>query len=360
MKIIEITHALSSGGGERLVVDLCNRFAETAGIEVVLLISKDLSIPGNSHYLPDLSKKVTLIELKEKGRFSFSSLIKYYYILKHENADIVHSHGGFISLLIPSLLLKRAKYFVTMHTLPSRWAYTNWRKKLSAFLFNRNVMPITISDVCHKDYINFYGRDNDVVVVNGREPLRTTELAKDVRKYINGLKSSTDTPIFIHVARAHPVKNHLRLFSTFKRLAKEGIDFELIVLGTGYEVYDKELYNNLHIHLVGECRNVGDYMACADFFVLTSDNEGLPLTLLEAMSMGVIPICTPAGGIKDVIRNGENGYMPIEIDDELYYNSVKKALQERGIISSDRIIEDYQKQYSMKVCAENYLKVFKR
>ena len=344
MKIIEVTHALCSGGGERLVVDLCNRFAEIADVEVLLLLSKNLSTPGNAHYLPDLSKNIKIVELDEKGRFSISSLIKFYFIIKREKADIVHSHGGFISLIFPSILLKKTKYFVTLHTLPSRWAHTKWRKQISAFLFNRNVTPVTISEVCHKDYVNFYGRDNDVVVVNGREALKTTELAKEVHGFVGSIKSSDDTPIFIHVARAHPVKNHFRLFSTFKRLTQEGFDYELIVLGTGYEVYDKELYNNPHIHLVGECRNVGDYMACSNFFVLSSDKEGLPLSLLEAMSMGVVPICTPAGGIKDVIRDGENGYMPREIDDELFYCSVKKALQEKGKISSESIIREYQER----------------
>ena len=358
MKIVEITHALCSGGGERLVVDLCNRFAETANVEVLLIISKRLSAPGNAHYLPDLSNKVKIVELNEKERFSISSFFKLYLVLKHVKADIVHSHGGFLSLIIPSVLLKRTKFFVTLHTLPSRWAYTNLRKNISSVLFNRNVTPITISDVCHKDYVNFYGRDNDKMVVNGREPLKTTELANEVHSFVRGLKSSDDTPIFIHVARAHPVKNHFRLFSTFNRLTQEGFDYELIVLGCGYDVYDKELYNNPHIHLLGERRNVGDYMACSDFFVLSSDKEGLPLALLEAMSMGIIPICTPAGGIKDVIRDGENGYMPRDMDDDLFYCSVKTAMLEKGKISSMSIIKEYEERYSMKVCAENYLKLF--
>lgn len=359
MKIIEITHGLSSGGGERLVVDLCNNFANIQDVEVLLIISQDLSIPGNSHYLPDLSEKVKLIELKEKNGFSLSSLFSLYRIIRKEKVDVVHSHGGLLSLIIPSLLKKKVKYFVTLHTLPSRLACVKWRKIISKFLFNRNVIPITISDVCHRDYFNYYGCNNDVLVVNGREPLNTTDAFNEVNTYITGLKSTNDTPIFIHVARAHPVKNHKRLFSTFNRISQEGFDFELVVLGAGYDIYDKRILDNPHFHILGECRNVGDYMACADYFVLTSDKEGLPLTLLEAMSMGVIPICTPAGGIKDVIRDGKNGYMPLDIDDELFYQSVKRALLERNQISAEQIKKEYEKYYSMNICVENYLKLFK-
>ena len=165
--------------------------------------------------------------------------------------------------------------------------------------------------------------------------------------------------MFIHVARHHPVKNHKRLFSTFERLQNEGIDFSLIILGDRYESFDYHYKDNSQIHLLGAKSNVGDYMACADYFILTSDQEGLPLTLLEAMSMGVIPICTPAGGIADVINDGKNGYMPEKIDDELYYLSVKRALAERGVINRQTIINEYEEKDSMKVCADKYLEVYR-
>ena len=58
-------------------------------------------------------------------------------------------------------------------------------------------------------------------------------------------------------------------------------------------------------------------MSLADYFVLSSDFEGLPLTLIEAMSMGITPICTPAGGVVDVIKDGKT-YPSICITKEFY------------------------------------------
>ena len=110
--------------------------------------------------------------------------------------------------------------------------------------------------------------------------------------------------------------------------------------------------------MIGPRTNIGDYMSFADFFVISSDKEGLPLALLEAMSMGVIPVCTPAGGIKDVIRNGENGYIGKEVSDDAFYATIKQSLSERGKIAANSIIQEYKEKYSMEVCSRKYMEVY--
>lgn len=358
MKIVEVTHALSSGGGERLVVDLCNNLAENKNNNVVLVITKDISINGNDHYLPEVSPKVEIIFLNHKYGFSYKILTGLVKVIKDVKPDVVHSHGDGISFILPHILFPRIKFFVTLHTLPSRWAYTKLRKRISSILFRTFVTPITISKQCQLDFRNFYGFASDVLVCNGRSHLLTTKEAITVRRIIEDFKKNEKAPVFIHVARAHPVKNHQRLFNTFKRLESEGYDFELMVLGSGYSIYPKELLSSDHFHIIGECSNVGDYMVCADYFVLSSDKEGLPISLLEAMSVGVIPVCTPAGGISDVIRNGINGYISDTVDDESFYTSVKRAIIDCGSIKREEIVKEYNEKYSMEICANNYLRLF--
>lgn len=161
------------------------------------------------------------------------------------------------------------------------------------------------------------------------------------------------------MARCHPQKNQERLFKTFDRLKEEKVEFHLLVLGAGYENGWMDKYKgDSQIHIIGERNNVADYMCFADFFVLTSDYEGLPLTLLEAMSLGVVPVCTPAGGIVDVIHDGVNGYLTKGFSDEEFYETVKKALMEKGRISRDRVMEDYRNHYSMKACVEKYYNAY--
>jgi L-malate glycosyltransferase len=68
-------------------------------------------------------------------------------------------------------------------------------------------------------------------------------------------------------------------------------------------------------------------------FMLTSRNEGLPLSLMEAMANGLIPICTQVGGIEHIIQNQENGFLLKQPEDEA--GVVAQALQCLKILSDD-------------------------
>lgn len=229
------------------------------------------------------------------------------------------------------------------------------------YLFKRNkVKPITISAACQQSYRETYHVCNDLCVVNGCEPLTITKEAPSVKREIEMRKHHPDDIVFIHVARHHPIKNHGRLFRTFLRLEKEGERFILLVLGEHYDSCQMELKDSKSIFLLGAKKNVGDYMSVADFFVLSSDSEGLPMTLLEAMSMGVVPVSTPAGGVVDVIEDGVNGYVAESFDDEDFYRKIKQAMNERGSIPPERIKQHYETHFSMEACAENYYEAYKK
>ncbi len=63
------------------------------------------------------------------------------------------------------------------------------------------------------------------------------------------------------------------------------------------------------VRLMGFQKNVYDYLNAADLFLLPSQSEGLPLSILEAMAMGVPVIATPVGGIPEIINDGEQGLL---------------------------------------------------
>lgn len=360
MKIMELVFGLASGGAERMVVDLCNRFSAD-GHDVILEVVEDLKKNDNSFYVPDVNKNVQVESVGAKNGYSWKAIWGTFLAIHRHKPDVVHLHAGAMILLLPVLFCKKVRYVHTIHSLAHRYAPSAIKKAISQYLYRGSkIQPVTISKTCHQSYLDFYGLTNDVCITNGREALTTTPAFASVKQEISLLKKSEDTPVFIHVARHHPVKNHERLFGTFEILQREGVDFTLIVLGDRYEAYEPKYKTNPQIHLLGPKSNIGDYMACADYFTLTSDQEGLPLTLLEAMSMGVIPVCTPAGGIADVIIDGKNGYMPERVDDELYYQSVKRALAGREKLNRQAIIKEYEDNYSMKVCADKYMEVYKK
>ena len=359
MKILYVHYSLGAGGAERLFVDLANRMAMDPENDVSLLTVWDINIPGKDHFLSELSDNINFLNLHRRKGISLANMIDIWKIIVSEKPDIVHVHCSFWLITLPAIFYRKSRYVMTIHSLVQRWASGKINHAVSKFLYRDKVQAVTISKACHQSYVDYYHLDNDVTIDNGREDVKCTELRGEVSDFIDKLKKCPNTPIFIHVARHHPVKNHERMFKTFCRLTDEGLDYQLIVVGDKYDDYIDKYKGHPNIHLVGKMDNVGDYMSLADYFVLTSDMEGLPITLLEAMSLGVIPICTPAGGVVDVVHDGVNGYMAPKIDDEMFYQSVKRALAERGKISKDHIIEDFKKKYSMKICADRYYKLYK-
>jgi glycosyltransferase involved in cell wall biosynthesis len=63
------------------------------------------------------------------------------------------------------------------------------------------------------------------------------------------------------------------------------------------------------IHFPGLIEEVRPFLAAMDVYMMSSIFEGLPVALLEAMSMRCTPVCTGVGGIAEVIRSGENGFV---------------------------------------------------
>jgi len=111
-------------------------------------------------------------------------------------------------------------------------------------------------------------------------------------------------------------KRSLDVIRIAQILSERGVNFELIVAGNGdeYEAVSqagRDLIARLQVRLLGKVSNeqVNWLLANSDVFLLTSAFEGLPVSLLEAMGQGCVPVVSDLrSGIPDIIRNGENGF----------------------------------------------------
>jgi glycosyltransferase involved in cell wall biosynthesis len=228
------------------------------------------------------------------------------------------------------------------------------------FYRHEKVLPVTISQKCYESYESYYGLNNAHCVLNGCPTPIKTDLFQEVTREVDSFKKDTNTPVFIHVARFHPYKNQKLLIESFNRLDSLGVDFVLLIVGDGYDEEGRFLVDSScdRIHFLGLKRNVTDYLLCSDAFCLTSLNEGLPISLLEALSCGVVPICTKAGGIPDVIEDGVTGMLVKDFDVESYTGCLQKFIGELGLIDRNALKQLFDNQYSMRVCAEKYIAIY--
>lgn len=361
MRIVHIISQLSGGGAERFTVNLCNELSES-GHEVYLIIYR--SQPESCLFCKQfLNDGIHLYSLDIKKNAPFLKVtLSLRRIIKQIQPDVINCHLDSVPHLMPIYLFSRIKVFHTIHSVASKASGGGGiHAMLYRFLYLTGlVQPITISDLCHDSYIEYYNLHNAIMIPNGCPPAQPTFKLPEVKAEINTYKQTLGTRVFIHVARFNELKNQRLLIEAFNGFDKEGVDFILLVIGRGFDNGPGKVLADSacdKIRFLGEKSNVADYLSCSDAFCLTSIYEGLPISLLEAMSLGVTPICTAAGGVPDVITDGVTGFLS-EVNNDSYTKALLRYLSTP--LDKQTIAKVYSEKYSMKLCALRYLETYQK
>lgn len=359
MKIVEIIPHLKSGGAEKFVVDLSTSFANK-GCEVHIVTLYNPS--EDDLFYSQISKNVNKKSLGKKFGRDWKTFLKLLWYIRKESPDVVHLHIGAIKYsLLAALSYKKCKYYATIHSEAKREAGTGIEKYVRKFLFGTGlVTPVTISEKTELSFENFYGYKAEMIL-NGSSPYVPKDNSELVRKY----HSDVDF-LFVHVGRLHPVKNQKMLIEAIEQLSIEGYKCRLLILGRGEpgEILDfVTTHVSKTIVYVGEVPNVRDYMAISDCFCLSSHQEGLPITLLEAFSVGCPAVTTPVGGCVNVVKNGLTGYLSKDNGIEAYTLALRKILQlskEQRIKMRAQCKTEYEEHFSINKCSNSYIELFKK
>ena len=129
----------------------------------------------------------------------------------------------------------------------------------------------------------------------------------------------------------------------------------------------KDLIANYQLHnvlLAGLQENPIDFMNYMDVFLITSDFEGLPVALLESMSMEVVPFCTEVGGIPNVVKDNLNGVLlksqePSEILSILQHKMMGES-SNFGLLKKNAratVVNDYSIQRMVNQLESIYLEI---
>lgn len=360
MKIIEIVPALASGGGERFVVDLCNELSKEHDVTLLTLYKLKGIL---AFYLPQVNKHVRVITLNKKQGADISTFWHLYQIVKKEKPDIVHTHlRAIVYAIIPELFTIHGIH--TIHSDAEKEASDKLSKWIRCILFKTGrVTPITISQDSHRSFVEFYGMDA-TQIDNGRDIPANLSISDAVKAEIASYKQNEQTRVIVQLAHLDDVKRQDLMARVAFRLYKEGYNFTVLFIGRwDCEAFKQEVEEAMPpcCHILGERQNPLEYLKEAGAFGLCSRYEGFPISLIEALGVGTVPICTPVGGIVNVIKDGENGLLSDDISEDAYYHALKRYLD----MPEDQITEMRTKAqqsytpYSMKECTKKYVKVFK-
>lgn len=361
MKIIQLLFSLASGGAEKFVVNLSNELLKR-GHDVTVCILRSDSDPKMAFNKQFLDPQVKFHSLDFSSGFSFKkvSLVEDY--LEKELPDVVHCHLNVIPFIYRfAFLHKNIRFVHTIHNIAEKASGLKVQYYMNKYFYKNNILrPVTISAKCDESFIEYFQLKNAVCIDNGCPTVKASNEFKNVKLEIASYKKTENTPVFIHVARCDQQKNQRLLIEAFNQLYKEGIDFTLLILGIGFFDERNQILREIachNIHFLGEKKNVCDYLLCSDAFCLSSIYEGLPIALIEAMSCGLTSICTPVGGIPDVIADGCTGYLTSDLSLDSYISTIKRYF--KSPLDRLNIISEYHKKYSIEECTNRYLAVYK-
>ena len=359
-KIVQMVPALGWGGAQVFCIQLCNELAKDPDFEVTL-ISMYHHIPEKHLPLSMLSDKVKFISLGKKPGIDPRIFLRIYKTLKNIKPNVVHTHlhAGYYCFYAYKRLKYSYKKIHTLHNLAKKDAPAHGRKMFKYFFKKNIIEAVTISEEVHKSAVEEYGSCIKTLIHNGSDEVKPSAYFKEAKEKINSFKKNTDTKVLLNVARISKQKNQMLLLEVMHALKQQNVI--AIILGD-YVAEDKNIYDELiaarpaNVFFAGKVTNVSDYLLCADAFVLTSVFEGLPISLLEALSAGVIPVCTPVGGIINIVSK-DIGFLSEQINRDAYLKALQSYLN-----TDDVTIEHlktngkelYNKEYSMKTCAAKY------
>lgn len=325
IKIAYVITDLSYGGAQTMLLQLIKDLDRTK-FEVAVFIREKRLGTRIENTLDEMSINCVYLNISDSS-FEGSKLIhkiKSQQImnkaLSEYNPDIVHSHLESSYSLIYCLLYKKYCVF-TIHSFPDR-IFTKQFIALQKIMNLKNQTTLVGVAKCVSK------RAKDILGKNFAQSITTIYNPIETQNYYRNDDGHNKT-IFVNVARMDPIKNQKLLLQAFSLAKKKYNDIHLRVVGDG------ELWQLLHeeadklgilsdVDFLGNSKDVPSILSTSDVFILTSDSECCPMTVLEAMASELPIVSTDVGGVSELVCDA--GIL-LPINDK---ETIAKAIVELG------------------------------
>lgn len=301
--ILFITRTMGLGGTETVVLQLCAIFKPMVNNIVVCSCGgenvKRLEKMGIRHYtIPDIEYKSPLAMLKIAYRLCS--------IVYNERITVIHTHHRMAAFYVAILgLYKKCVFINTSHN-----TFHN-KKNFTAFSY-KHASVIACGDMVKKNLVDYFGLSNQKVTVirNAVAPFNG-EIIKD--EIIEKLRSE-GCFVVGNIGRLTEQKGMEYYIEALPEILNNNTKVHFLVIGIGeleQKLRDlaKQLQVDDHVHFLGYRNDIQNLISQIDLVVLSSLWEGLPLTPIEAFSVGRTVIATKVDGTVEILKNGENGYL---------------------------------------------------
>jgi glycosyltransferase involved in cell wall biosynthesis len=346
-KILQIVDSLEIGGTERMSANIYNTLT-SEGVENYLVVSRQVGPIYNF-----ITEKSNVLFLGKKNVVDFFAFYKLFKLIRSFKPGIIHVHqtsiywAFILKLLFPKIIL-------IWH---DHWGFSDLlkdsdRKAIKFFSF------LLDGVVCVNDKIRDWNIQNLKVKQSHIVYIPNFPLIQ-VNQWVQN-----DIPILLCLANIRNQKDHLNLVDACAILKTEKVTFKLFLAGSLEDknwvekVRRRVASSNLYEEIVflGSVINISELLSKADVGVLSSVSEGLPVALLEYGLAGLPVVCTDVGQCKEVLGDGDYGWVVPSKSPEALAFAIKEALfnRELAIKKAIGLKNNISKNYGAGVFVERY------
>lgn len=226
---------------------------------------------------------------------------------------------------------------------------------------------VAVSEAGRDNLLDFDGFEEKRVTVvrNGADASAFRKLPERAASR-RALGLPPDAEVIGTVARMHPEKNLPLLIQAFARVARRRERAVLVIAGDGPErprcegvalgagISDR-------VHFLGTRSDVTRVLAALDVFVLSSDTEGLPMAVIEAMAAELPVVATDVGAVRELVREGVNGHLAPRGSDEALAARVLDLLENADVARAMGVrgAEIFRAEYTLERMAAGYGRVYR-
>ena len=309
-RVMIVVHGLETGGAEMMVLHLARELSRAGHpVRVVSLHGDDTDVAG-------LMRRagVDVVALNKAGGPDPRTVLRLRAQMRDFSPAVVHTHLPVLEYVLPAVRLygRRVKVIHTVHNIAREETRHRVLREVNRRAFSHGVVPVALNEEVRSSICREYALPPSAVPVVGNG-IDLDAFRGPQRRGPHGAGAR-----LLCVARLAPAKNHALLLRTVARLRESGRDVSLTLVGDGplrgaLEERARELGISERVRFAGRRTDTAAFYRDCDLFVLLSDYEGMPMSIIEAMASGLPVVATRAGGVAELVDDGVNGAL-VEAD----------------------------------------------
>ena len=317
IRVLQVIPAFTIGGGEWMATYLAAALDPNRFESHLLSLHPPCQSPMEQYLA---QRGIPIHSLYKRSGLQLSAYLRLAQLLRRLRPDVVHTHQTVGRYVYPVGRWIRPPLIVhTIHSVAQNEIRAAWARRVQSWAYRWGVQPVAIAEEVAHTFREVYGRTPAALIPNGIPVERYTPNLEERLAWRQQERIDPDIIVIVCVAGLRPLKNHALLLRAYARLNPAQSNTLLLLVGAPdphapeYIETLKQLVQSLgvsaYVRFLGGRSDVPVILKASDVFVLTSQYEGNPLSVMEAMAAGLPPVCTAVGGVPELIAHGQTGLL---------------------------------------------------